>query len=179
MNQEVPLKTLLYRIGLRFFLILGLILFIVLLLPRLLDLFLPFILAFGAASLLAPLVRRLTKKVGKVWNFWSMLFVLLLLLAATGLLVYLGYYLFSQISDLLGSWQKIQSNASNLLVTISDFLDRNVTLPSTDAEEYLMDMVEKASSWLSGKISSWVPNMVSSVGSLASGIASFLISLLF
>lgn len=179
MNQDVPLKKLLYRIGLRFFLILGVVLFVVLLLPPLLDLFLPFILAFAAASLLTPLVRKFTKKVGKVWNFWSMLFVLLLILAVTGLLTYLGYYLFSQVSDLLSSWQQIQSNTTGLLETIADFLERNVSLPSADAEQYLLDLIQKTASWLTDKISSWVPNVVSGVGSLASGIVSFLISLLF
>lgn len=181
MNQttQVPLKQLLWRIGLRFFLILALILFAVLLLPPLLDLFLPFVLAYLTASMLAPLVRKFTKKVGKARNFWSMLFVLLLILSVTGLLVYLGYYLFSQIRDLLISWDSIQTNITNILNSISSYLANHVMLTSTTLEEYTFVGLQKALAWTTEKISTWAPGVVSGVGSLASGIVNFLISLLF
>lgn len=178
-QHQVPFKQLLLRIGLRFFLILALLLFSIFLLPPLLDLFFPFVLAFLAASMLAPLVRKFTKKVGKIWNFWSMLFVLLLILSATGLLVYLGYYLFSQISELIGSWNSIQTNITSILDSISTYLEDHVSLTSTDVEEYALDALQKGLSWITEKLSTWAPNVVSGVSNLASGIANFLISLLF
>lgn len=178
-HDQVPLKKLLLRIGLRICLIISLLLVITLVVPPLLDLFLPFVLAFIVASLLAPLVRKFTKKVGKVWNFWSMLFVILLILAVTGVIVYAGYYLFSQISDLISSWQSIQTTATDILNTLSTYLEDNISLTTTDVEEYALEILQKALSWLTGKISSWAPTVVVGVGSLASGIASFVVSLLF
>lgn len=150
---QIPFKKLLLRIGLRIFLIVSLLLLLGLVVPPLLDLFLPFVLAFLAASMLAPLVRKFTKKVGKVWNFWSMLFVILLILAVTGILVYAGYYLFSQISDLLGSWQSIQTSVTDLLNALSSYLETHITLTSTDVEEYALDMLQKGLSWLTGNVS--------------------------
>jgi predicted PurR-regulated permease PerM len=179
MDNQIPIKKLLLRIGLRLLLIIGVLLFIVLLVPRLLDLFLPFVLAFLTASALAPLVRKFTKKMGRARSFWSMLFVLLLILSVTGFLIYLGYYLFTQISDLIGSWDVIQGNMTDTLNRLSGLLDSGFRLTSSDTEEYLLDLLQQALSWLTDKISAWAPTVVSGVGSLASSIASFLISLLF
>jgi sporulation integral membrane protein YtvI len=108
-----------------------------------------------------------------------MLFVLLLILSVTGFLIYLGYYLFTQISDLIGSWDVIQGNMTDTLNRLSGLLDSGFRLTSSDTEEYLLDLLQQALSWLTDKISAWAPTVVSGVGSLASGIASFLISLLF
>lgn len=178
MESEVPIKKLLLRIALRFSLIVSLLLFISLLLPKLLNLFLPFVLAFFTASLLAPLVRRVSKKMGTVRKFWAMLFILLLILSLTGILVYAGYYLFSQIRDLLGSWQSIQASTTELLDSLSAFFARG-TLTSTELEEYALDLIQRLLSWLTEAVSSWAPNVVSGVGNFASGIASFVLSLLF
>lgn len=177
-NQTVPLKKLILRISLRLLLILAVVLGLALLVPPLLDLFLPFVLAFVAATLLAPLVRRFARHVGG-WNFWSMLFVVLLLLAVTGLLVYGGYYLVSQIMDLVQSWSSIQTGLTDTISRLSAFISENGNLTSTDAEEYLLDAVQQALSWLAGKISAWAPTVVVGVGNVASGIASFVVSLLF
>lgn len=179
MDQQVPLKTLLLRIGLRILLIISIILFIALLVPPILDLFFPFILAFFTASILAPVVRRFTKKLGKVRKFWSMLFVILLILALTGLLGFAVYYLFSQISDLIGSWNSIQVSVTGLLNDLAVFLEKNLRLPSPDVEAYALNMLQNAISWLTEKISSWAPTVVTGVGNFASGVVSFLISLLF
>ena len=178
-NQAVPMKRLILRISLRFLLIVGLILFVALLLPPLLNLFLPFVLAFFAASILAPLVGKITKKVGAAWNFWSMLFVLLLILTATAVLVLVGYYLFRQISDLLGSWTSIRENFTGILDSLSRYLENHMSMTSTDIEQYAISYLQKALEWLTNLISSWAPNVMTGVGNLASGIASFLISLLF
>ena len=175
----MPLKKLLLRISLRILLIVLLVLFVSLLLPPILDLFSPFILAFITAMILAPVVRRFTKKLGKVRKFWSMLFVILLILSLTGLLCFAVYYLFSQISDLVGSWNAIQVSVTTLLNDFAFFLERNLRLPSPDIEAYALELLQKAVGWLTEKISSWAPTVVTGVGSLASGIANFLISLLF
>ena len=176
--NTIPTKKLVLRISLRLLLILAVLLGLALIVPPLLDLFLPFILAFIAATILAPLVQKFAKRVGG-WNFWSMLFVVLMLVAATGILVYAGYYLGSQIVDLIHSWSSIRDGITDMLNQVSQFLTDNVHFTSTDAEEYLLNFVQNGISWLTGKISAWAPTVVIGVGNLASGIARFLISLLF
>lgn len=176
--NTVPLKKLLLRIGLRLLLILAVLLCLTLLVPPLLNLFLPFILAFVAATLLAPLVQKFARRVGG-WNFWSMLFVVLMLLAATGILVYAGYYLASQILDLVRSWTSIRDGITTMLEQISVFLSTNVHFTYTDTEEYILNFMQEGLSWITGKISAWAPSVVIGVGNLASGIASFVVSLLF
>ena len=176
--NTIPTKKLVLRISLRLLLILAVLLDLALIVPPLLDLFLPFILAFIAATILAPLVQKFAKRVGG-WNFWSMLFVVLMLVAATGILVYAGYYLGSQIVDLIHSWSSIRDGITDMLNQVSQFLTDNVHFTSTDAEEYLLNFVQNGISWLTGKISAWAPSVVIGVGNLASGIARFLISLLF
>ena len=176
--NPVPMKTLLLRIGLRLLLIIAVLLCLTLLVPPLLDLFLPFILAFLAATLLAPLVQKIARRVGG-WNFWSMLFVVLMLLAATGILVYAGYYLISQIIDLIHSWASIRDGLTNMLAQISIFLSTNVHFTYTDTEAYILNFVQEGLNWITGKVSTWAPSVVIGVGNLASGIASFVVSLLF
>ena len=176
--NTIPTKKLVLRISLRLLLILAVLLGLALIVPPLLDLFLPFILAFIAATILAPLVQKFAKRVGG-WNFWSMLFVVLMLVAATGILVYAGYYLGSQIVDLIHSWSSIRDGITDMLNQVSQFLTDNVHFTSTDAEEYLLNFVQNGISWLTGKISAWAPSVVIGGGNLASGIARFLISLLF
>ena len=176
--SSVPTKKLVLRISLRLALIVAVLLCLGLIVPPLLNLFLPFLLAFVAATLLAPLVQKFAKRVGG-WNFWSMLFVVLMLVAATGILVYAGYYLGSQIVDLIHSWSSIRDGITDMLNQVSQFLTDNVHFTSTDAEEYLLNFVQNGISWLTGKISAWAPSVVIGVGNLASGIARFLISLLF
>lgn len=176
--NSVPTKKLILRISLRLLLIVTVLLCLALLVPPLLNLFLPFLLAFLAATLLAPLVQKFAKRVGG-WNFWSMLFVVLMLLAVTGLLVYAGYYLVSQVADLIHSWSSIREGITDLLNQVSQFLSNNVHFTSTDTEEYILGLLQDGLSWLTGKISSWAPTVVVGVSNLASGIASFLISLLF
>ena len=179
-RSDIPTRKLVIRIGLRFLLILALLLFIILLLPPLLNLFFPFVLALLVASLLAPLVSKFTKKKdGTFWHFWSMLFVILLILAVTGLLVGLGYYLFSQISDLYGSWESIQVASNNLVESISEFLETNQLAGGTYLEQYAVNLIQQVLNWITTKVSTWIPTLVSSVGNMASGLASFLISLLF
>lgn len=178
MDNPIPTKKLILRISLRLLLILAVLLSLGLLVPPLLNLFLPFLLAFVAATLLAPLVQKIAKRVGG-WNFWSMLFVVLMLLAVTGILVYAGYYLGSQIADLIRSWSSIREGITDLLNQVSQFLSNNVHFTSTDTEEYILGLLQDGLSWLTGKISSWAPTVVVGVSNLASGIASFLISLLF
>ena len=176
--NPVPMKTLLLRIGLRLLLIIAVLLCLTLLVPPLLDLFLPFILAFLAATLLAPLVQKIARRVGG-WNFWSMLFVVLMLLADTGILVYAGYYLISQIIDLIHSWASIRDGLTNMLEQISIFLSTNVHFTYTDTEAYILNFVQEGLNWITGKVSTWAPSVVIGVGNLASGIASFVVSLLF
>ena len=176
--NPVPMKTLLLRIGLRLLLIIAVLLCLTLLVPPLLDLFLPFILAFLAATLLAPLVQKIARRVGG-WNFWSMLFVVLMLLAATGILVYAGYYLISQIIDLIHSWASIRDGLTNMLEQISIFLSTNVHFTYTDTEAYILNFVQEGLNWITGKVSTWAPSVVIGVGNLASSIASFVVSLLF
>lgn len=176
--NPVPMKTLLLRIGLRLLLIIAVLLCLTLLVPPLLDLFLPFILAFLAATLLAPLVQKIARRVGS-WNFWSMLFVVLMLLAATGILVYAGYYLISQIIDLIHNWASIRDGLTNMLEQISIFLSTNVHFTYTDTEAYILNFVQEGLNWITGKVSTWAPSVVIGVGNLASGIASFVVSLLF
>ena len=167
----VPLRTLILRIGLRFILIVLSLLFITLLLPPLLNLFFPFVLALLVASILAPLVGKFTKKVGKIWSFWSMLFVLLLILGITGLLVFIGYYLFRQISDFYGSWETIQATVNRLITSISEYLEANDIASGTYLEQYALNLVQQIITWITNKVSTWVPNLISSVGNLASGVA--------
>lgn len=176
--SSVPTKKLILRISLRLVLIVAVLLCLGLIVPPLLDLFLPFLLAFVAATLLAPLVQKFAKRVGG-WNFWSMLFVVLMLLAVTGILVYAGYYLVSQVTDLIRSWTSIREGITDMLNQVSQFLSNNVHFTSTDTEEYILGLLQDGLSWLTGKISTWAPTVVVGVGNLASGIVSFLISLLF
>lgn len=176
--SSVPTKKLILRISLRLVLIVAVLLCLGLIVPPLLGLFLPFLLAFVAATLLAPLVQKFAKRVGG-WNFWSMLFVVLMLLAVTGVLVYAGYYLVSQVTDLIRSWTSIREGITDMLNQVSQFLSNNVHFTSTDTEEYILGLLQDGLSWLTGKISSWAPTVVVGVGNLASGIVSFLISLLF
>ena len=176
--SSVPTKKLILRISLRLVLIVAVLLCLGLIVPPLLSLFLPFLLAFVAATLLAPLVQKFAKRVGG-WNFWSMLFVVLMLLAVTGILVYAGYYLVSQVTDLIRSWTSIREGITDMLNQVSQFLSNNVHFTSTDTEEYILGHLQDGLSWLTGKISTWAPTVVVGVGNLASGIVSFLISLLF
>lgn len=176
--SSVPTKKLILRISLRLLLIVTVLLCLALLTRPVLNLFFPFLLAFLAATLLAPLVQKFAKRVGG-WNFWSMLFVVLMLLAVTGILVYAGYYLGSQIADLIRSWSSIRKGITDILNQVSQFLSNNVHFTSTDTEEYILGLMQDGLSWLTGKISSWAPTVVVGVSNLASGIASFLISLLF
>ena len=176
--SSVPTKKLILRISLRLVLIVAVLLCLGLIVPPLLGLFLPFLLAFVAATLLAPLVQKFAKRVGG-WNFWSMLFVVLMLLAVTGILVYAGYYLASQVTDLIRSWTSIREGITDMLNQVSQFLSNNVHFTSTDTEEYILGLLQDGLSWLTGKISTWAPTVVVGVGNLASGIVSFLISLLF
>ena len=176
--SSVPTKKLILRISLRLVLIVAVLLCLGLIVPPLLSLFLPFLLAFVAATLLAPLVQKFAKRVGG-WNFWSMLFVVLMLLAVTGILVYAGYYLVSQVADLIRSWTSIREGITDMLNQVSQFLSNNVHFTSTDTEEYILGLLQDGLSWLTGKISSWAPTVVVGVSNLASGIVSFLISLLF
>lgn len=176
--SSVPTKKLILRISLRLVLIVAVLLCLGLIVPPLLDLFLPFLLAFVAATLLAPLVQKFAKRVGG-WNFWSMLFVVLMLLAVTGILVYAGYYLVSQVTDLIRSWTSIREGITDMLNQVSQFLSNNVHFTSTDTEEYILGLLQDGLSWLTGKISTWAPTVVIGVSNLASGIVSFLISLLF
>ena len=176
--SSVPTKKLILRISLRLLLIVTVLLCLALLTRPVLNLFFPFLLAFLAATLLAPLVQKFAKRVGG-WNFWSMLFVVLMLLAVTGILVYAGYYLGSQIADLIRSWSSIRKGITDILNQVSQFLSNNVHFTSTDTEEYILGHLQDGLSWLTGKISSWAPTVVVGVSNLASGIASFLISLLF
>lgn len=176
--SSVPTKKLILRISLRLALIVAVLLCLGLIVPPLLSLFLPFLLAFVAATLLAPLVQKFAKRVGG-WNFWSMLFVVLMLLAVTGILVYAGYYLVSQVADLIRSWTSIREGITDMLNQVSQFLSNNVHFTSSDTEEYILGLLQDGLSWLTGKISSWAPTVVVGVSNLASGIVSFLISLLF
>ncbi len=176
--SSVPTKKLILRISLRLVLIVAVLLCLGLIVPPLLSLFLPFLLAFVAATLLAPLVQKFAKRVGG-WNFWSMLFVVLMLLAVTGILVYAGYYLVSQVADLIRSWTSIREGITDMLNQVSQFLSNNVHFTSSDTEEYILGLLQDGLSWLTGKISSWAPTVVVGVSNLASGIVSFLISLLF
>lgn len=176
--SSVPTKKLVLRISLRLVLIVAVLLCLGLIVPPLLGLFLPFLLAFVAATLLAPLVQKFAKRVGG-WNFWSMLFVVLMLLAVTGVLVYAGYYLVSQVADLIRSWTSIRERITDMLNQVSQFLSNNVHFTSTDTEQYILGHLQDGLSWLTGKISTWAPTVVVGVGNLASGIVSFLISLLF
>ena len=176
--SSVPTKKLILRISLRLVLIVADLLCLGLIVPPLLSLFLPFLLAFVAATLLAPLVQKFAKRVGG-WNFWSMLFVVLMLLAVTGILVYAGYYLVSQVADLIRSWTSIREGITDMLNQVSQFLSNNVHFTSSDTEEYILGLLQDGLSWLTGKISSWAPTVVVGVSNLASGIVSFLISLLF
>ena len=176
--SSVPTKKLILRISLRLLLIVTVLLCLALLTRPVLNLFFPFLLAFLAATLLAPLIQKFAKRVGG-WNFWSMLFVVLMLLAVTGILVYAGYYLGSQIADLIRSWSSIRKGITDILNQVSQFLSNNVHFTSTDTEEYILGLMQDGLSWLTGKISSWAPTVVVGVSNLASGIASFLISLLF
>ena len=176
--SSVPTKKLILRISLRLVLIVAVLLCLGLIVPPLLGLFLPFLLAFVAATLLAPLVQKFAKRVGG-WNFWSMLFVVLMLLAVTGILVYAGYYLVSQVTDLIRSWTSIREGITDMLNQVSQYLSNNVHFTSTDTEEYILGHLQDGLSWLTGKISTWAPTVVVGVGNLASGIVSFLISLLF
>lgn len=176
--SSVPTKKLILRISLRLVLIVAVLLCLGLIVPPLLSLFLPFLLAFVAATLLAPLVQKFAKRVGG-WNFWSMLFVVLMLLAVTGILVYAGYYLVSQVTDLIRSWTSIREGITDMLNQVSQFLSNNVHFTSTDTEEYILGHLQDGLSWLTGKISTWAPTVVVGVSNLASGIVSFLISLLF
>lgn len=176
--SSVPTKKLILRISLRLVLIVAVLLCLGLIVPPLLGLFLPFLLAFVAATLLAPLVQKFAKRVGG-WNFWSMLFVVLMLLAVTGVLVYAGYYLVSQVADLIRSWTSIREGITDMLNQVSQFLSNNVHFTSTDTEQYILGHLQDGLSWLTGKISTWAPTVVVGVSNLASGIVSFLISLLF
>ena len=176
--SSVPTKKLILRISLRLALIVAVLLCLGLIVPPLLNLFLPCLLAVVAATLLAPLVQKFAKRVGG-WNFWSMLFVVLMLLAVTGILVYAGYYLVSQVADLIRSWTSIREGITDMLNQVSQFLSNNVHFTSTDTEEYILGLLQDGLSWLTGKISSWAPTVVVGVSNLASGIVSFLISLLF
>ena len=176
--SSVPTKKLVLRISLRLVLIVAVLLCLGLIVPPLLGLFLPFLLAFVAATLLAPLVQKFSKRVGG-WIFWSMLFVVLMLLAVTGVLVYAGYYLVSQVADLIRSWTSIREGITDMLNQVSQFLSNNVHFTSTDTEQYILGHLQDGLSWLTGKISTWAPTVVVGVSNLASGIVSFLISLLF
>ena len=178
-NNPVPLRTLVLRITLRFALILGVLLFLILLLPHLLDLFLPFVLAYILAAVLAPLVRKLTKTSERVWNFWSMFFVLLIIIVIAALLIYVGYYLFTQVTDLITSWGSIRDNFIEILRSFSRYLQGHMDMTSTELDAYAQETLQSVTDWITEKLSSWAPTVVVGVGNVASGVASFLVSLLF
>ena len=177
--SDVSFRKLVLRISLRLFLIICVLLFALLFLPSLLRLFLPFILAFIMASVLAPVVSKFTKQMGKIRKFWSMLFVILLILAMTGILIYAGYYLFHELSEIIGSWESIRDSLTETLNRLSDFIGNRGRLTTSQLEEYISDLAQDIIGWMTEKVSSWAPNLVSGVSNIASGIASFVVSLLF
>ena len=66
-----------------------------------------------------------------------------------------------------------------MLEQISIFLSTNVHFTYTDTEAYILNFVQEGLNWITGKVSTWAPSVVIGVGNLASGIASFVVSLLF
>ena len=178
-NNPVPLRTLVLRITLRFALILGVLLFLILLLPPLLNLFLPFVLAYILATVLAPLVGKLTKTSERVWNFWSMFFVLLIIIAIAALLIYVGYYLFTQVTDLITSWSSIRDNFIEILRSFSGYLQGHMDMTSTELDAYAQEALQHVTDYITDKLSSWAPTVMVSVGNVASSVAGFIVSALF
>lgn len=176
---DIPLRKLILRISLRLFLILAVLLFIVAFIPSLLDLFAPFILAFLTASLLAPLVAKISKKMGHMRHFLSMIMIILLILSLTGILVYLGYYLITEISGVIGNWSEIRDSMVLAIGELSSLIGSKDHLTSTELENYFIEIAQTVLTWLGEKLSTFAPSLVSGVGNLASGIASFVVSLLF
>ena len=153
--DQVPLRTLVLRISLRFLLILSVILFLVLLLPPLLNLFLPFVLAYFMAAVLAPLVGRLTKTSERVWHFWSMFFVLLIIIAIAAILIYAGYYLFTQVTDLIASWGSIRDHLIEVLRALSGYLQGHMDMTSTELDAYAQEALQHVTDYITDKLSSW------------------------
>ena len=177
--DQVPLRTLVLRISLRFLLILSVLLFLVLLLPPLLNLFLPFVLAYFMAAVLAPLVGRLTKASERVWHFWSMFFVLLIIIAIAAILIYAGYYLFTQVTDLVASWGSIREHLIEVLRALSGYLQGHMDMTSTELDAYAQEALQKVTDYITDKLSSWAPSVMVSVGNVASSVAGFIVSALF
>ena len=177
--NQVPLRTLVLRISLRFLLILSVILFLVLLLPTLLNLFLPFVLAYFMAAVLTPLVGRLTKTSERVWHFWSMFFVLLIIISIAAILIYAGYYLFTQVTDLVASWGSIRDHLIEVLRALSGYLQGHMDMTSTELDAYAQEALQKVTDYITDKLSSWAPSVMVSVGNVASSVAGFIVSALF
>ena len=139
--NRIPTRKLVLRICLRLLLIIAVLLCLGLVVPPLLSLFLPFAAGVSRRHAAGAAGAEFAKRVGG-WNFWSMLFVMLMLVAVTGILVYAGYYLVSQVADLIRSWSSIREGITDMLNEVSQFLSNNVHFTSTDTEEYILGFVQ-------------------------------------
>lgn len=179
MEHEVPTKKLVLRISLRFILILAVIGFISLFLGPLLELFLPFLLAFVTASILTPVVDKISNHGSRVWNFWSMMMVLLLIILVCALVGYLGYYLVHEISDLIDSWDSMTAYLYDTAAAIDRLFDGGFDFTPAQLETQIQEFLQNGLDFITEKVTSWAPSLFSGVTNIASGIASFIVAFLF
>lgn len=178
-ENQVPTRKLVLRICLRLVLVLLVIGFSSLFLGPLLSLFLPFLLAFFAATLLAPVVDKISNHGSRVWNFWSMMMVLLLIVLVCGLVGYLGYYLVHEISDLIESWDSMTAYFYEALNALDRLFDGGIDFTPAQLEMQLQEFLQGGINFITEKVSAWAPSVFSGVTNIASAIGSFVIAFLF
>ena len=178
-DHQIPTRKLVLRISLRLILILSVIGFATLFLGPLLKFFLPFLIAFFAATLLAPVVDKISNHGSKIWNFWSMIMVLLLIVVVCGIVGYLGYYLVHEVADLIESWDSITEYFYQAMTAIDRLFDGGIDFTPAQVESQLQELVQSGIDFVTEKISSWAPTVFSGVTNVASAIGSFVIAFLF
>lgn len=176
---QIPTRKLVLRICLRLVLLIAIIGFSSLFLGPLLKFFLPFLFAFFAATLLAPVVDKISNHGSRVWNFWSMIMVLLMIVIVCGLIGYFGYYLIHEISDLIESWDSITSYFYEAMYSIDKLFDGGIDFTPAQIEMQLQEFIQSGIDFITEKISTWAPTVFSGVTNVASAIGSFVIAFLF
>lgn len=178
-DNQVPTRKLVLRICLRLVLVLLIVGFSSLFLGPLLNFFLPFLLAFFTATILAPVVDKISNHGSRVWNFWSMMMVLLLIVIVCGLVGYLGYYLVREIVDLIESWDSMTAYFYEAMNAIDRLFDGGIDFTPAQIENQLQEFVQSGIDFVTEKVSTWAPTLFSGVTNVASAIGSFVIAFVF
>ena len=148
----------------------------------LLSLFMPFVLAFAAAALLNPLVRRLQKRLGWSRGVLSLLTLLVIFGAAGAALTLLVRSAVRELISLAENWQTILSTAEQSVARLDSFLQglaAKLPFAVTPPDQTIL---ERLVSWMQQWVQTAAPdlgNLTEFAAARAKDVTSFGLALLF